>query len=1158
MSNFTHLHVHTHYSLLDGLGKIDKLLEKAKILGMDSLAITDHGNMYGAIEFYNKAKEIGIKPILGAELYISPRKMTDKTVKIDTSPFHLTVLAKNKEGYLNLIYLVTQANLVGYYYKPRVDKELLRSHSKGLVALSGCLNGELSRLVINKNFKEAKKKAEEYQEIFGKGNFYLEIQSHKNIPEQLIVNKELIKLSKETGIPLVASSDVHYVDYEDREAQDILICVQTNKTVQDKDRMSMLIDDFSLKPESKMIEFFKDTPEAIKNTKKIADMCNLELKFESSILPHFQLPEGFTDKTYLEKLVKEGIKFRYGDNPSKEILDRIDYELDVIEKTGFISYFLIVGDIVNWAKKAGIGVGPGRGSAAGSIVAYLMNITNIDPIKHILLFERFLNPERISMPDIDLDFADDRRSEVIKYIVQRFGHDKVAQIITFGTMAARNAVRDCGRALGLAYTYVDRIAKMIPANMNLEKTLKNVPELREEYEKDPQIKKLIDLAKKLEGVVRHASTHAAGIVIGDKPLINYLPLQNATSGNEDIPLTQYSMYELEKMGLLKIDILGLKNLTILQNALRIIEKTQNTKIDLEKLELDDMLTFLLLSKAETVGVFQFESSGMQRYLKELKPTNFEDITSMVALYRPGPMDSIPDFINGKHGRKEITYLHPSLKPILENTYGVVVTQEQVLQIAREFAGFTYGEADILRKAVGKKIHKLLLEQRKKFIDGAVKEGHKKDIAIKVWDFIEPFASYGFNKSHAACYALIAYWTAYLKAHYPSEYMAALLSSDEDNIDRISIEFSECEKMGLKVLAPDVNESFEKFTVLPDGNLRFGLGAVKNVGKGAIEVIVDARKKGGEFEDLQDFCKRVDFSQINKKVIESLIKSGAMDKFGERAQMLLGLENILKYANNLHKRGAGGQIALFESGNNNYSEDLVLEPVEPVTNRQKLSWEKELLGVYISGHPLADFAEYLDKATTPIKFLENKHDGKETKVGGIITKVHKITTRKGEPMAFVMIEDKSQSIELIVFPNLFSQNSQIWHEDNVIEVSGKVNLKDGQLKILVDKVSEVGEQMMMETDNSKQITDNRKLVEGEKKNSNSQKILHLKIPKKGTKELLLDLKNIFLKFPGENSVILLLPQDGHFKELKINNKVELSESLMDELKNLLSEDEIEIK
>ncbi len=1158
MPNFTHLHVHTHYSLLDGLGKIDRLLEKAKILGMDAIAITDHGNMYGAIEFYQKAKSKGIKPIIGCELYIAPRRMTDKTAKIDTAPYHLAVLAKNKKGYLNLIQLVTAAHLKGHYYKPRIDKELLKKHSSGLIALSGCLQGEIPRLLLSENYKAALEKAKEYEEIFGKGNFYLEMQDHPNIDDQKKANKGLKKLAAETAISLVATSDVHYVDPEDNQAHDILLCVQTNKTVKDKDRISMLNDDFSLKSQAQMEKAFADTPEAIENTQKIADQCNLEIEFADSILPDFNPPGELSREEYLRKLAFEGLTERYGiksknwSREKKEFVERLEYELSVIEKTGFASYFLIVADIVNWAKEREIFVGPGRGSAAGSLVAYVLKITDIDPIKHNLLFERFLNPERISMPDIDLDFADDRRGEVIQYMVKRYGEDKVAQIVTFGTMAARNSIRDCGRALGLTYSFVDRIAKMIPFNMNLEQSLRKVPELRREYQKDPEVKKLIDLAQKLEGVVRHASTHAAGVVIGDKALTNYLPLQKSTKG-ELSSLTQYSMYDLEEIGLLKMDILGLANLSIIQNAIKIIEKTQNKKINLDEIPEDDLLTFSLLSRGETTGVFQLESEGMKRYLKELKPSNFEDIVSMVALYRPGPMESIPDFIAGKHGRKKITYLHPTLKPILERTYGVIVTQEQVLEIAREFSGFTYGEADILRKAVGKKIKKLLLKQQEKFIDGAVKNKVDKKIAKKVWDFIEPFAQYGFNKSHAASYAQIAYWTAYLKAHYPSEFMAALLTSDQNNIDRITIEVTEAQRMGLSILPADVNESFGNFTVLENGDIRFGLGAVKNVGTGAIAAIVEARKKDGPFKKLEDFCKKVDFSQINKKVLESLAKSGALDAFGERGRMLIGTEVILRYANQLQKRDRADQVALFDTTGADFAGGLDLPEVEKVDERQRLSWERELLGVYISGHPLAEFAKYLDQNSTPISNLNHDHDGRRIKVGGMITKVQKIITKRGDPMVFASLEDKTTSVEVLVFPKILAQNPSIWQEDNIVLVSGKVNLKDGQLKVLADKVREIGSQMSLEGEEGKEKDPPEEIIV--KAGSES---LYLKIPKVGTKEMLMKLKKVLLKFVGDNIVVLLLPQDGGFKEVKIKSKVEICPRLLDELKNLLSEESVQMK
>src|SRR3989344_2213520 len=815
MNDFTHLHTHSHYSLLDGLGKIDALVNRTKELGMNSLAITDHGSMYGVIEFVQTAQAAGIKPIIGMEGYLAPKGHENKRGKVDANPRHISLIATSPVGYKNLIQLSTTAFLKGYYYKPRIDYDLLDKHADGLVVLSGCLNGDIPKAIMENRPDDAKKLIEWHIELFGKDHFYLEVQDHPHIPDQIKLNALLVEYAKKYNVGLVATSDSHYIHPEDAEAQDVLICVQTGRTVQEKDSMCMLDEDFSLKSPQEVKEAWKDHPEAVDNTQKIAEMCDVPFEFGKNKLPRFPLPKDITPEAALKQLCIDGLKKRYGTAEPKDAQERLAYELRVIGETGFASYFLIVSDFVNEAKRRGIFVGPGRGSAAGSFVSYLTNITNVDPIKYDLLFERFLNPQRVSMPDIDLDFADDRRGEVIDYVREKYGAEHVSQIITFGTMAARAAVRDAGRALDLPYSFCDSVAKAIPQFTNFEQALSQAGELKDLYTSDPQAKKLIDMAKKLEGECRHASTHAAAVEITDKPLTDYVPLQlSSNSDGDKDTVTQYAMSAVESLGLLKMDFLGLKNLTILQKALSIIEKRHNTKIDLEQLPTDDAKTYALLQEGKTVGVFQLESSGMRRYLKELKPTEFEDIISMVALYRPGPMDSITDFIAAKHGKKKISYLHPTLKPILEKTYGVIVTQDQVLQIAREFSGFSYAQADILRKAVGKKIKELLDEQRQKFITGAI-ETQKVDqkTAQAVWDFIEPFARYGFNRAHAACYAMIAYHTAYLKAHYPAEFMAALLTCDEGNTDRQSIEVADAIALNIPVLPPDINESEVDFSVV---------------------------------------------------------------------------------------------------------------------------------------------------------------------------------------------------------------------------------------------------------------------------------------------------------------------------------------------------------
>ena len=802
---FTHLHVHSHYSLLDGLPKIDELIQRAKELGMDSLALTDHGVLYGAIEFYKKAREAGIKPIIGAEFYIAPEGRHFKRPGIDKKRWHLLVLAKNKIGYQNLIQLITKSHLEGFYYKPRVDKELLRQHSDGLIASSACLSGEIPKAILAGNIKKAEKIAFEYQDIFGPGNFYLELLPHFNLKGQKKVNNALIEISKKTSFPLVVTYDVHYLRPEDAEAQEILMCVQTNHTIEDENRLIMN-DDFSLKSQEEMINSFKDQPEAIKNTQRIADKCNLEIKLGKIDLPYFPLPKGKTADNCLKKLCLDGLKKRYKKINSR-IKKRLNYELGVIKETGFASYFLIVQDLVNWAKSKKIMVGPGRGSVGGSLIAYLLNITDIDPLKYNLLFERFLNPERINMPDIDLDFADTRRDEVIGYVAQKYGRDHVSQIITFGTMAARGAVRDVGRALGYTYSFCDQLAKLIPFSWTLKESFQKVPELKKSYETDSQTKRLIDLAKKLEGVARHSSTHACGVVITKNQIDNYIPRQKS-SQDDEIIVSQYEMHAIEDLGLLKMDFLGLKNLTIIENTIKLIKKYRNKKIKIENIPLNDKETFELFQKADTTGVFQLESSGMKRYLQLLQPTKFDDIIAMVALFRPGPMSLIPEFIARKQGKKEIKYIHPKLKPILKNTYGIAVYQEQLMQIVRDLAGFSLGEADVLRKAVGKKIKKLLNKQSKKMIQGMIKSNIDKRTAVRIWEFIEPFAGYGFNKSHATCYALIGYQTAYLKAHYAPEFITALLNSEQDDIDRIAILVDGAKKEGIKLLPPDINESFE--------------------------------------------------------------------------------------------------------------------------------------------------------------------------------------------------------------------------------------------------------------------------------------------------------------------------------------------------------------
>src|SRR3989338_2030697 len=961
-------------------------------------------------------------------------------------------LTKNQQGYKNLAQIVTKAHLEGFYYKPRADEDLLVKHSEGLIALSACVAGRIPRLISSKDIDGAEKLAIRYQEIFGKGNFYLEIQHHPHIPEQKTVNEALIQMSKKLQIPLVATNDSHYLKPEDAEAQDILMLINTGSAPNDPDRATIKADDFSLKKPEEMAELFKNTPEALENTQKIADACNFDFELGKTKLPLFEVPNNKTPDQYLEELCQQGLKKRFGKNPSQEVLDRLNYELSVIKQTGFASYFLIVQDFVNWAKQNRIVVGPGRGSAGGSLVAYLVNITNVEPIKNKLLFERFLNPERISFPDIDMDFTDRRRDEVIEYVAQKYGRDKVAQIITFGTMAARAAIRDVGRALNYPYSYCDKMAKMIPATMDLKECLEKVDEFRTTYESDEQAKKLIDLAKKLEGVARHASTHACGVVISNRPLTDLIPLQHPTQGDQSI-VTQYEMHSVEDLGILKMDFLGLKNLTIIEDTLARIYVLRNEKVDLDNIPLDDKKTFEIFRNGNTTSVFQLESDGMKRYLRELKPTKFEDIEAMCALYRPGPMELIPTYIKRKNGKEDIEYIHPKLKPILEETYGVIIYQEQLMKIAQELCGFSLGEADILRKAVGKKIKALLDDQEEKFVNGAIKNGIKKEIAEKIWEWILPFAGYGFNKSHSCAYATIACQTAYLKAHYPVEYMASVLTSEKADVERIAVLIEECRKMKIEVLPPNINESLKNFTVVPNANkIRFGLLAIKNVGENIINTIVEERKTNGKFASISDFLQRVESRDLNKKSMEALIKSGCFDEFAERNQLLQNMERILEWAKDSQKSKNNGQKGLFDTIK--LASEITLFPFPPINNFEKLRWEKELLGLYVTSHPLEGMKKFFAGKTVAISEIKNSFMNQRVKVGGIISTIKKIITKAGKPMLFVKLEDMTDKAEVVVFPNVMEKNQDVFQENKIVFVSGRVDHRDNSPKIIAEEAEEI--------------------------------------------------------------------------------------------------------
>jgi DNA polymerase III subunit alpha len=1155
-SNFVHLHVHSHYSLLDGLAKIDDLLDRAQELGMNSLALTDHGVLYGAIEFYQKAKSRGMKPIIGCEMYVAPNGRENKRPKIDDVRHHLILLAKNEKGYKNLMQLVTIAHLEGFYYKPRVDKEVLRKYSDGLIALSACVEGEVPATALSGKIDEAEKIAREYEEIFGKGHFYLELQDHPKFPNQKIANDALIGISKRTGIPLVATTDMHYVQPEDNAIQDILLCVQTNRKVSETNRMNLMDFELFMRTPEQMEKSFSHIPEALENTNRIAEMCNLEIELGNIKLPVYEVPKGYTPESYVRELCEKGLKQRYGKIITKEHLDRMEFELSVIEKTGFASYFLIVQDFVNWAKEQGIIVGPGRGSAAGSFVSYLLGVTNIDPIKYNLLFERFLNPERISMPDIDLDFADTRRDEVLAYVREKYGQDHVAQIITFGTMAARGAIRDAGRALGYPYNYCDQTAKMVPQNMTISDAVEGVPEIVSLYKLDPAARKLLDSAARLEGVCRHASMHACGVVITPEPVVNYSPLQYVAGDTVNV-VTQYSASTkssyVEKIGLLKMDFLGLKNLTIIQHALKIIEKTKGIKLKMDKIPLDDKKTYGLLQSALTTGVFQLESGGMKRYLKQLRPTTFEDIIAMVALYRPGPMDWIPDFISRKHGRKKIEYIHPRLEVILKNTYGVAVYQEQVMQISQALAGFSLSEADILRKAMGKKIPELIREEKIKFIDGCVNNKVDRKIAEKVFAYIEPFAGYGFNRSHAACYALIGYQTAYLKAHFPTEFMAALLTSDQQDIDRIAIEVEESRNMGTEVLPPNINESFVTFAAICRPNepekIRFGLGAIKNVGQKVADTIVEERKANGKFESLTDFVERIQSKDLNKKSLESLIKSGALEELGERNQLLENTESILGYSKNFQKEKNSNQISLFGgSGIEIKMPDISLVPAEPATKMQRLNWEKELLGLYVSDHPLAEYMDFFRHHSTPVSQIDASLVGQSITVGGIIDRVKKILLKSQKNMAFVGIEDAlGHKMEVIAFPKIMDQYGGLLEEGTTILASGKISDKDGTLKLLCDEIRRVTHD---EIERYEAMEKQRKV---EEKQRETLKKVFISMPQETDSDLLRKVSNVLSSAaPGDSRIYLEIKKggSGEVNRLETPFQIRYDKIVAEKIKELL--------
>ena len=1059
---FVHLHVHSEFSLLDGAIRCKEMLQTASEFGMSAVALTDHGNMHGALEFYIEANKIGIKPILGCELYVAPRSRRDRSIHNGARNYHIILLAENNTGYRNLIKLLTLAYFEGFYYRPRVDKELLAAHHEGLIALSSCLHGEVSSHLLAASYTRAEQAATEYRDIFGQENFYLEIQAN-GIAEQEIVNRDLRHISEKTGVPLVATNDCHYLRVEDAKAHDVLLCIQTGKTVLDEKRMRFSTSELFFKSPEQMWAHFGDVPEALHNTLAIAERCQVELELGKPHFPQFPLEPDESAESRFAKQVSEGFTRRldairkkkpsFGGEEEEEYRLRLNHEISVIQKMGFSTYFLIVADFVNFAKKNSIPVGPGRGSAAGSLVAYSLGITDLDPIAHGLIFERFLNVERLSLPDIDVDFCINGRDRVLQYVSQRYGSDRVAQITTFGTMQARAVIRDVGRALGMTYGDVDRIAKLIPTalNMTLKRAFKSEPRLKE-LRKDPALQELFDVAFSLEGLIRHASTHAAGVVISDQPIVEYMPLYKGSNGEV---VTQYSMKYVEKVGLIKFDFLGLRNLTVIDNAVKLVRKNHGIDLDMSDLTLDDPDTYKLLCRGDTTGVFQLESTGMRELLVRLRPENFNDITALVALYRPGPLESgmVDDFIKGKHGKIKISYEVDELRDILRDTYGVILYQEQVMEIASVLANYSLGEADILRRAMGKKIPAVMAAQRDRFLAGTKENGIDLKKASRIFDLMEKFAGYGFNKSHSAAYALVAYQTAYLKAHYPVDYMAALLNSFIGNTDNLVKLVNESREMGLEILPPDVNLSDWDFSVVRN-SIRFGLGAVKNVGQAAVESIVEARADAGPFASLYEFCERVDLQRVNRRVVESLIKCGAFDSLHSvRSSTMAALDQAMDMAQTIQKDRLSGQVSMFGTfaGQQRGSEPSM--PNIPEWNqRQKLAMEKEALGFYISGHPMDAYVKEMEAfAVSSSDSLAGREDGMQIMLCGINAALKEITTKRGERMAFLSLEDRHGAVEVVVFADVYQSSGRLLDGEDPLLVVGTIQKEETGVKIIAQQI-----------------------------------------------------------------------------------------------------------
>jgi DNA polymerase-3 subunit alpha len=1177
MGSFVHLHVHTEYSLLDGACRIDSLVERVKELGMDSVAITDHGSMFGVIDFYKACVKNGVKPIIGCEVYTAARSRFDKDARLDTDQGHLILLAKNSTGYKNLMKLVSAGYVEGFYYKPRIDMDLLEKCHEGLVCLSACLAGDIPRALAENRYERAKEFAVRFEAIFGKGNFYLELQ-HNGIEEQKLVNMKLRELSTETGIPLVATNDVHYLSKEDARSQEILMCIQMAKTIEDEDRMTFKTDELYLKSPEQMHKHFNYCPEALENTVKIAELCNVEIEFGNPRLPTFKVPENTDPYHYLRELCLKGFHERY--NEDKSLLERLEYELSVIRQMNYVDYFLIVSDFIRYARENNIMVGPGRGSAAGSLVSYCLGITNVDPIRYNLIFERFLNPERISMPDIDIDFCYERRGEVIDYVVNKYGKDRVAQIITFGTMAARAAIRDVGRALAIPYSEVDRIAKMVPMQigMNIKKALELNNELKQAYENDHRVHELINTAILLEGMPRHASTHAAGVVISSEPITEYVPLYQS-EGNIS---TQFPMTTLEELGLLKMDFLGLRTLTVIRDALSMIEKNHRKQIDIDNIDMNDPEVFKMISDGDTAGVFQLESSGMTQFFTELKPSSIEDIIAGISLYRPGPMDQIPRYIRNKKNPEEIRYAHPLLEPILDVTYGCIVYQEQVMQIVRDLAGYSLGRSDLVRRAMAKKKKEVMDDERQRFvygetdsagnvtIPGAIRNGVDEKTANEIFDEMSDFASYAFNKSHAAAYAVVGYQTAWLKRYYPVEFMAALLNSFLGSPEKISRYVFECRKMGIKVLPPDINESGLGFTV-SDGKIRFGLAAVKNVGTSVVKQLIAEREKNGPFVSLPDLCERMEGRDLNKRCIESLIKSGAFDSLKVyRSRLINSYEKIIDNITHIKKIKMEGQLSFFDGGDSKRTGfDVSYPEIDEYDDRLLLAMEKDMLGLYLSGHPLREFEEDINNWVTvhSVDLIDedkpgdlsgiNIADGVFARVAGLVTDIKTITTKSNQLMAFVTLEDLLGQMEVIVFPNKLEKYGALLKPELPIWIEGKLSVREDEApKIIMEMAKPIvkGENHFEPESNSSLsseiIKNTGNIQEINKEYRAVMECLKVRIPENTSKEVVNAVGSLLKYFDGTVPVYIY-----HAGTIKKGFRSALNNTLISELRSMLGADNV---